>query len=312
MGVAEEAVWDIFRNPSPRRKGVGAPGDDCALLQPPPGRSLLQTCDQVIEGVHLLPSDPPKVYAQKLLRRCLSDLAAAGATPWAAQWTMAIPPQRGRAWMLRLAKAFRAEAEAFGLPVAGGDVSQAPVVVLTCTLLGLANGKVPGRGKLRGNETLFVSGLLGGAVSSGRHRCPEPRLALGQHLVEHYTPRAMMDLSDGLVRDLPRLLGRTPEQKAHQDAAWGADIELEELPLAQGLAANPAGWASAIGEGEDYELLVALAPRQAKAVQEDRLLLKNGLRAIGKVVPQAGIRFLDHAGRSRRLKAKGWEYGWRS
>ncbi len=300
-GSGEEAVWDIFRNPPPRRKGLGTPGDDAVVLRPPEGRELIQTSDQLIEGVHLESDEPAATYARKLLRRCLSDLAAAGATPWAAQWTVAVPPARGKAWLLRLARAFRAEAEAFGMGVVGGDVSQAPVVVLSCTLLGLANGPMPGRARLRGNELLAVTGRLGDAVASGRHRLPEPRLAEGRRLVQRHAPRALMDLSDGLARDLPRLLGED----------HGAVIELDALPLAPGLAADPAGWAAAVGDGEDYELLVALPPRRAEAALADPLLKKAGLRLIGRVDPTTGIRWRDPAGRDRRLGAGGWQYRWK-
>ncbi|MDP7061541.1 MAG: AIR synthase related protein, partial [Planctomycetota bacterium] len=204
--MREDHLHRIFQDSSPRLKGVSGPGDDCAVLSPPAGRKLLQTVDQVIGGVHLEIDAAPRIYAQKLLRRTISDLAAAGATPWAASWTIATPPQWSAARLRALAQAFLACAAEFKMAVAGGDCSQASTPVLTCTALGLANGKVPGRTGAKVDDVILVSGCLGGAVHSGRHLCPEPRLAMGRIMVEEYSPHAMMDISDGLARDLPRIL----------------------------------------------------------------------------------------------------------
>jgi len=173
------------------------------------------------------------------------------------------------------------------------------VVVLSCTLLGLANGKVPGRGGLQGNETLCVTGQLGDAVRSGRHRHPQPRLQAGRRLVEHHAPRAMMDLSDGLARDLPRLLN------------CGATIDLTALPLAPALTPNAQGWAAALSEGEDYELLVALPPRRVAAALADPQLQAIGFHAIGRTKQEGGVRYLGADGRPCKLDVRGWQYGWR-
>ncbi|MGB0952959.1 MAG: thiamine-phosphate kinase [Planctomycetota bacterium] len=283
-----------------RRKGILGPGDDCAELAPPAGRRLLQTVDQVIAGLHLEIDAAPAVYARKLLRRTLSDLAAAGATPWTVSWTLAIPPDWTAARIRQLAKAFLQEAEGFGVPVVGGDCSQAPTLVLTCTATGLSNGKVPGRTGAQPGDRILVTGKLGDAVRSGRHAHPEPRLKQGQRLIETYAPHAMMDLSDGLARDLPRIL---------KASDVGATVQLEHLPLAPPLQPSRDAWESAVGEGEDYELLVVLSKRQAKAALQDRLLQKIGLTDIGCIDPASGLRYQE-AGRNRRLKSKGWEVTW--
>lgn len=299
-GFREESLHRIFQSSFVRRKGILGPGDDCAELVPPAGRHLLQTVDQVIAGLHLEVEAAPAIYARKLLRRTLSDLAAAGATPWTVSWTLAVPPEWTAAQIRQLAKAFLTEAEAFRVPVVGGDCSQAPTLVLTCTATGLSNGKVPGRGGARVGDRILVTGHLGNAVQSGRHAHPEPRLKQGRRLVEGYAPHAMMDLSDGLARDLPRIL---------KASDVGAQIALEHLPLAEGLSGGRPAWESAVGEGEDYELLVVLSPRQAKAALQDRLLQKTGLTDIGVIDGDRGLRYQEH-GIHRRLQSKGWEVRW--
>ncbi len=301
-GWGEEKLHAIFRSSFVRRKGILGPGEDCAALEPPPGATLLQTVDQVIGGVHLEEDAPAEVFAQKLLLRSLSDLAAAGAIPWCVSWTLAIPANWEAKKVQALAHAFLATARAFDLPVVGGDCSQAPVVVLTCTALGLASGPVPGRGGAQPGDVICVSGRLGHAVRSGAHRCPQPRLREGQHLVQHYHPHAMMDLSDGLMQDLPRIL---------RASGVGACVELTDLPLRDGCPANEDSWQSAVAEGEDYELLAVLAAEEAEKAEDDPMLSVVGFTAIGKIQRQAGLVWLQR-GEARTLKGKGWEVEWSS
>ncbi|PCJ54949.1 MAG: thiamine-phosphate kinase [Planctomycetota bacterium] len=299
-GYREESLHRIFQSSFVRRKGILGPGSDCAQLTPPKGRHLLQTVDQVIAGVHLEVDATPKAYARKLLRRTLSDLAAVGATPWTVSWTLALPPDWTATKIRQLAKAFLKEAEHFDVPVVGGDCSLSQHVVLTCTALGLDNGRVPGRDGARVGDIVLVTGKLGDAVNSGAHLLPQPRLKEGRRLVEQYKPHAMMDLSDGLARDLPRIL---------QASEVGAEIELTALPLGDSLSANQAGFESAVGEGEDYELLIILSPLQAKLALQDRILRKVSVTKIGTIIEGSKLRWLEN-GRAKRMQAKGWEHQW--
>lgn len=299
-GLREESLHRIFQSSFVRRKGILGPGDDCAELVPPAGSRLLQTVDQVIAGQHLESDAPPALFARKLLRRTLSDLAAAGARPWTVSWTLAVPADWTSAAIRSLAKSFLKEAESYRVPVVGGDCSQAPTLVLTCTATGIAQGKVPGRSGARPGDGIFVTGRLGDAVRSGRHALPEPRLKEGRRLVERYAPHAMMDLSDGLARDLPRIL---------KASGVGATVALECLPLAEPLMADRAGFESAVGEGEDYELLAVLSPRMAEAAQRDRVLRRVGFTWIGSIEEAAGLRYREQ-GKRRHLKSRGWEVRW--
>lgn len=300
-GGGEEALHAIFQSACRGGKGRQGPGDDCARIVPPRGRALMWTTDQVALGVHARRDATPEQLAVKLLRRSLSDLAAAGAQPWAASWTIAAPRRTPFAVLERLAHAFLAEARDFDLPVVGGDASCAGALVLSCSLLGLeARGGTPGRAGARAGDLLCVTGRLGGAVSSGRHLRPEPRLAEGRRLAERYGAHAMMDLSDGLAKDLPRLLARS---------GVGAALDLDALPRALELPAGARGLASAVGEGEDYELLVALAPKQAERALRDSVLKQCGFTVIGSVRARRGLRCrLD--GKPAAMPVGGWEHAW--
>ena len=297
----EEALHTIFREAFRRRRGLSGPGHDCARVNPPTGAPLLVSTDQLVLGVHAEEDVSPGQLARKLLRRTLSDLAAAGAQPWAVTWTIAAPREKGQAWMKRLARAFLEEAENFGCSVIGGDISNSPAVVLTCTALGKeGRRRNPGRGGAKAGDWLCVTGRLGGAVQSGRHLKPEPRLTEGRALVQRYRAKAMMDLSDGLARDLPRLL---------EASEVGAQIELDALPLSRGLKHNHEGWQAAVGEGEDYELLVALRPGQAKRALQDPLLKRIGFHIIGEITAERGLRWLLDA-KEYTLPLVGWGHDW--
>ncbi len=293
--MKEEALHDLFAKAFPKRRGLTGPGDDCATLRPPKGSLLVQSVDQLVEGVHLLPTAAPSVMSRKLLRRSLSDLAAAGAKPWAVQWTVAAPTKKGGAWMRALTHAFLKEATAWDLPVIGGDLSTAPHVVLTCTVMGLSRKAPVGRGGARRGDSIWVTGKLGGAGESGRHRLPCPRLAEGRRLLEKYTPHAMMDLSDGLLADLPRIL---------RASEVGATVHVESLPCHA-----KASRSSAVAEGEDYELLAVLSPLQARQASADALLQKVGWTKIGEIEKRKGLRW-KHEGASWKPQLQPWRHTW--
>lgn len=280
---------------------MSGPGDDCARINPPAGTSLLVSTDQVVLGVHAAEDSGPAQLARKLLRRSLSDLAASGAQPWAVTWTIAAPADLTRSWLKRLARHFLTEAEHFGCSVIGGDISCAPSLVLTCCVFGKeGRRRSPGRSGAKAGDWLCVTGRLGDAVRSGRHILPEPRLAEGRALVQRYRARAMMDLSDGLAKDLPRLL---------EASEVGAEVELDAIPLSKGLKCEPSGWESAVGEGEDYELLVSMRPQMARRALEDPLLKRSGFHVIGELTTKKGLRWMLD-GSEFPLESRGWENDW--
>ncbi len=305
----EDALHAFFKSSFVKTRGLTGPGDDCAQLQLGQEEILHSTCDQLVEGVHVSAGTEPEIQARKLLRRTLSDLAAAGATPWAVSWTIALPPDRGISWIQRLAAAFVAEAEVFEIAVIGGDLStSAPSAiaapglggVLTCTALGRSVLPAPGRAGARPGDSLAVTGKLGGAVQSGRHLLPEPRLAQGRRLVSHYQASAMMDLSDGMARDLPRLLAAS---------GVAAEVDLENIPVNDlGDCSPQSPWLAALGDGEDYELLVCL-PGNMDSAAQDPVFDGVGLTRIGRILTGKGVKWLDQ-GKNTILKVDGWEHAW--
>lgn len=303
-GGGENALHAYFADAFPDLPGVVGPGDDCAQLKVGEDRYLHWTCDQLVEGIHVEAEATPEIQAKKLLRRTLSDLAAAAATPWLVSWTVAAPSDRPKSWLRALAEAFVREAQQFDVGVVGGDLSSCPpgsAAVMTCTAIGKSSQPAPGRDGAQPGNWILLSGRLGDAVRSGRHLLPQPRLAEGRRLARNYQPTAMMDLSDGLAQDLPRIL---------RASGVGARVELTALPLHSPLPANPEGWVHALGDGEDYELLLTLPAERAAQALADSEFSSIGLHKVGEITAEPELIWLEN-GEKRPLRVDGWEHRWK-
>ena len=220
-------------------------GDDCAVLPAARGPQLI-TVDPVIFGRHFDAAVPPRAVGAKLLKRNLSDLAAMGGCPSAAVLALTLDPQTSLAWLEQFYRGLAACARRYRVPIVGGDIAQADgVLAASLTLLGAAAGsRVVTRTGARIGDSIYVTGVLGRSFASGHHFAFHPRLAEGTWLAGRPEVRAMMDVSDGLAKDLGAL---TPP---HTKPA----LEPDALPLRRG-----ADLRAALTDGEDYELVFALA-----------------------------------------------------
>ena len=221
------------------RHGIG---HDCAVLASPNRRlDLVLKTDAVVEGVHFLRSTPAPQVGRKALARALSDLAAAGATPRAALVTAGCPNQKSAARLQAVYRGLAKAARRWDVVIVGGETIRTRQLLLSVSLLGtVPRGQSPHRAGARSGHHLFVTGSLGGSWPR-RHLTFTPRLREGRWLAHKKIPSAMMDLSDGLGADLPRLA---------RASRIGFRILPEKLPLAPG--ATPQ---KAVSQGEDYELL---------------------------------------------------------
>lgn len=298
--------------PTSARVVVGA-GDDCAVLDlGEPGMQGLFKTDAVVEGVHFTADVAPERVGHKALGRCLSDIAAMGGEPTAAVITLALPgldPDAEAAWALRAYEGLTALAARWGVAVVGGETTRNPAALLLSVAL---LGRVPaGKALLRTGscvgDAIFVSGELGGSLT-GRHLDFEPRLAEGRWLRETGRVHALLDVSDGLAGDLPHLLNPL--------GTMGAVLYKSALPISRaarlaartGDLAKPAHLA-ALTDGEDFELLFTVAPRDAVAVIDGWKERFPGvpLSCIGRVTATPGVRLRDEHG-ERPLTARGFDH----
>ena len=248
--LGEEAVVSRLVAMIPTLRGVIAgPGDDCAVVEAGDGSWQLLKTDCVVEGVHFLPGTDPVLVGRKAMNRVLSDLAAMGGKPAHALVTIAVEAGRSFAEVEGWYSGMVAAAEQGGCGIVGGETSRLPMTgaVITVAMSGTVNpAQCVFRSGAKPGDLIVVTGRLGGSFASGRHLTFTPRVRESQWLVAHAKPTAMMDLSDGLGSDLPRLVG-----------ASGVGYRLDEasLPCHEGVSTE-----EAVRDGEDYELLMTFSP----------------------------------------------------
>jgi thiamine-monophosphate kinase len=270
------------------------PGDDLAVLKWQADDLLLIGCDQVLDGVHFdSRTAAPRQVGRKVMNRNLSDCAAMACLPAAAVVTVALPRGAGDDYAKELYLGLRDAADPFDCPVVGGDTaSWDGKLVMTVSILGRSAGVEPVTRKgARPGDGIYVTGPLGGSIL-GRHLTFEPRVTLARQIVPSLGPTAMIDLSDGLSRDLGHIC---------EESNVGAVIDADAVPIHDDalLLMRRDGIAPlehALHDGEDYELLLTAKPRKSFLTTR-----------IGTVVEAAGVWLQTDAGRER-LEPRGWEH----
>jgi thiamine-monophosphate kinase len=260
--------WKV--DPSKVRVGVG---DDCAVLRGE-GKNhfLLFKTDAVVEGVHFSRQTKPEWIGRKALTRALSDLAAMGASsPLAAVVTLGVPADESVRRLRAIYRGMERAADRYGVNLVGGETTLAQQLFLNVALLGECRGHRPVlRSGAKAGDSIFVTGRLG-ATQARRHLAFEPRLAEGCWLAQHGMASALMDLSDGLGADLPRLA---------EASRVDFRIDPETIPLAPGATLQ-----MALNDGEDYELLFTTSSYHAKTLKK-KWPFKTPLHCIGVIRPR--------------------------
>ena len=232
------------------------PGDDCAVVDSGAERLELLKTDALVENVHFLPGADPRAVGWKAVARVVSDFAAMGGRPERFLVTVALPADTAVRWVEELYQGIGRCLEAFDAVLAGGETSRVPdgsaKVVSVAATGSVERGRVVLRSGARPGDVLFVTGLLGGS-GRGRHLDFMPRVAEAGWLAESFGPSAMMDLSDGLAKDLPRMAAAS---------GCGFEIDCGAVPAAEGCSVD-----EALGDGEDFELLFAIDPARSAALE---------------------------------------------
>lgn len=267
---------------------ISGPGDDCAVVDIGGGRWQLLKTDCLIEGVHFLPGTDSRLVGRKAMNRVLSDIAAMGGEPRHALVTLAMDSGRSiqevEAWYEGMISA----AEEFGCEIVGGETSRLPCpgAIISIAMTGIvATQECVFRSGASPGDVIAVTGRLGGSFKSGRHLSFVPRLREGRWLVTHAKPTAMMDLSDGLGSDLPRLV---------KASGSGYRVDQTMIPCHSGVTLE-----QAITDGEDYELLMTFAPGVFEALRQnwERSFPETPLTKIGVIVEE-----------TNEVLAAGWEH----
>jgi thiamine-monophosphate kinase len=298
--------WLRQRTQPTREVGLGI-GDDAAILKFSGQGQVVVTTDMLMDGVDFqLDRCDPRRIGRKALAVNLSDLAAMAARPVAAFVSLALPREGGLQLAKELYEGLFAIAEEFETSIAGGDTNSwnGPLVINVAAI-----GSVTERGPLlrsgaKPGDWILVTGTFGGSLLS-RHFDFTPRVREALHLQEHFELHAGMDVSDGLSLDLSRLA---------KESGCGAELELSAIPLSPDAVAianqNRDGMSPldhALGDGEDFELILAVAPTEARRLLDLQPLTVKMSR-IGEFVATPGLWSVSENGERRPLVPRGYEH----
>lgn len=290
------AVRARVRDPA----GVRGIGDDCCIWTP--GGPTCLSVDAIAEGRHFRSGEDPRLVGRKAAGAALSDLAAMGARPVGAVVALSCPASWDAAAVM---DGLCQELERHACPLLGGDTTGADSLVVSVTVWGEGvpgpHGEAPRLLRRDGGQVgdlLVVTGPLGGSLASGRHLRPEPRLAQGQWLASHGFVHAMMDLSDGLAADAPKLA---------EASICGCLLLPAQVPVHPDVPELSDTVTPAMSDGEDYELLAAVEAGQWPNLQL-AWPFPEPLSVVGWLVPERGAWMEDRHQRRVPLAFKGYEH----
>jgi len=269
---------------------VEGAGDDCAVTRfGEAAHLLLLKTDCVVEGVHFTSSARPRAIGWKAMARPLSDFAAMSGLPQFALVTFIAPAITTMLWTTEVYRGLAKAARLFDVAIVGGETSHTDgPVAISVSVAGFAEkDRWVSRSGGKAGDDLFVTGRLGGSIR-GKHLRFLPRIAEARWLTAHFEIHAMMDLSDGLGADLPRLA---------RASRLGFELDEAALPRTRGCSVQ-----QAIADGEDYELLFAISSSDSAGLLKrwKKKFPKLPLTRIGRLhrpstlIPQSFRRGYDH------------------
>jgi thiamine-monophosphate kinase len=310
-GSAEDQLIARYFCPLARHPGALGLADDAAVLTPPAGCDVVLTTDGVIAGVHFFPDDLPADIARKALRMNLSDLAAKGAQPLGFLLALSLPAATDEAWLAAFAAGLGEDAEHYRCPLMGGDTDRTPgPLAVSITAFGaVPQGKMVRRSTAKPGDSIVVSGTIGDAALGvllrrdeslakrwrltdamtahlkQRYLLPQPRNALADAVLQNAT--AAMDVSDGLAGDLAKLC---------RASGVAAEIDVACVPFSDAaraaVAADAALIETALSGGDDYEIILTLAPEKLALFRSAAQTTGVPVAEIGRVTVGQGARFV--------------------
>lgn len=282
-------------------------GDDAAVLDMAGVDQCVITVDALTDHVDFeLSQIDPRLAGRKALSVNLSDLAAMAAQPLVGVIALVLPKQNGMQLAQALFEGMLPLAEKYNLALAGGDTNSwdGPLVI-SITLLGKVTPRGPlRRGGAKPGDRILATGSFGGSIL-GRHLDFQPRVDEALLLNERYRLHAGIDVSDGLSIDLARMA---------QESGCGAVLQIDSIPisddarlLSQQRTDGISPLDHALGDGEDFELLLAVPPDEANRILADQPIDVQ-ITDIGQFIPDPGLWQREGQSPKRSLVPKGWEH----
>lgn len=309
-------------------KGIG---DDAAVFTA--ADKTLATTDLLIENVHFrMDKTTPRLLGRKALSVNLSDIAAMAATPKFVLLGLAAPPDFSADTLDAIIAGFTERAKEAGVTLVGGDVCRSELLVLAVTVIGEVSGQGPVyRSGAGPDDLIFVTGTVGGSAlgllrlnelaspiteeaimqdilneSIMMHLDPPARLSFGKKAAG--IAASMIDLSDGIMSDLQRIL--------EESSVPGAVIKADRIPLSSSFREHfqvKAGLSEealslAFAGGEDYELLLTAPAGAESGLMQIGDALDLPITRIGRISRETGIILEDESGEEIPLPAPGFNH----
>jgi len=285
----DQYLKSLFQKLSFPAEVIVPPGDDCAVFKAG-GQLMVVAVDQVVEGTHYLPKTAPGLIGRKLLARNLSDLAAMGASPLYALVSSATDASKSQEWLSQFHDGIIQLADQFQTAVIGGDLAgKTSSNAASLTIIGtLSEAFICRRSTASAGEVLMVTGSFGNSFLTEHHLNFIPRIHEGCWLAEQGYAKAMIDVSDGLLKDAARLAD-----------ASSLSLKIDENSI-------PRRWSNkletslhkALTEGEDYELLFTCPQDKYNQLLRYWPFKEVKLTCIGLCIAQQEFSVLDHNNRN--------------
>lgn len=274
-------------------KGIG---DDAAVIEWKADKYLLYTCDMLIEGVHFSHrAATPLQIGWKAMARNISDIAAMGGQPRYAVISLGVDPDTDVSIVDGIYEGLKSAAARFNVNIVGGDISKSKKTVVDVSLIGEVEKKnLVKRSGAKPGDLILVTGALGGSMK-GKHLTFTPRVNEARMLVRNFKINSMIDVSDGLLLDLSRIMNAS---------SVGAAIYETFVPVSK----QAASFERAVTDGEDFELLFTMSPREAdrffRTMMPD---MDIPVTVIGTVTGKSGgFKIVYESGRIKKIKGKGY------
>lgn len=283
-------------------------GDDAAVFRDTGSGGWVVTTDMLTEGVDFLVDEQPaELIGRKSLAVNLSDLAAMGACPRFALVSVVFSDTQSAEFPRQILDSILELAARYDVAVIGGDTNQwSGAFAISITAIGQVDpAQSWRRNGARLGDRLLVTGACGGSLL-GRHLTFEPRVREAEWLREQGVVNAAIDISDGLAWDASQLAGASQ---------LGLRLDAEKIPVhpdAVRMSAQSSDRYTALEhalyDGEDFELLLAVAPEAAGRLRE-AWPFPGGLHDIGEFRSEPGLWLASAVGEPQRLEPRGWEHG---
>lgn len=264
--MSELDFINYIRNRNRSSNDVLGIGDDAAILNSAGLTTAVIATDMILEGKHFnLSNDPLDLIGRKALAVNLSDIAAMGARPKYALVSLGLPENMGMNAAKQMWEGLQQLADDFKIQIIGGDTnSWTGGLVINVCVIGQSHerGCVKRSGAKIG-DSIFVTGALGGSLHSGHHLTFTPRVKEVGKLLDVTLPTSMIDITDGLARDLTHIC---------EESGVGANLSSSCLPVSKRISQDlnqQDQIRSVLFDGEDFELLFTVP------LAEERIISKN-------------------------------------